>query len=78
MPEVREGESMMQSPKERALDRLEAFARTGLLTIAHNGKDIAIEYASPSGKRFKANGETLAECALAIARAVSAKKEKPE
>ena len=69
---------MMQSPKEIALDRLEAFARTGLLTMTHNGKDIAIEYASPSGKHVKTSGETLAECALAIARAISAKKEKPE
>ena len=65
---------MMQTPKERALDRLEALARTGLLTLSCKDKDIAVEYVSHSGKRVKANGETLSECALAIARAISAKK----
>ena len=65
---------MMQTPKERAIDIVEALARTGLLTLSHRDKDITVEYVSPSGKHAKASGETVADCALAIARAISAKK----
>ena len=65
---------MTQTPKERALDTLEALARTGLLTLSHKDKDITVEHVSETGKHVKAKGESLAECVLAIARAISAKR----
>ncbi len=65
----------MQSPKELALDRLEALARKGVLHLRSCHNNMCIEWHGIPGT-FSETGDNLAEMVFSLAKAVSAKEKK--
>ena len=65
----------MQSPKERALDRLEALARMGVLHLRSCHNNMCIEWHGMSGMMSE-TGDNLTEMVFSLAKAVSVKEKK--
>jgi len=75
MPTVRKG-GVMQSPKESALDRIEALARIGDLHLRQRGDSIMLEWNGRGRTETVFGKASLAEAIFSLAKSISNKGQK--